>query len=83
MVSFLLAGISVIAAGLALLTSDVQRACMPALFGATMLAMVVSSVLYANAEGYSLGGLMVLVPITITRVIGVTLNGILYLKDER
>jgi len=56
---------------------------MPALFGATMLAMVVPSVLYANAEGYSLGGLMVLVPITITRVIGVTLNGILYLKDER
>jgi hypothetical protein len=77
---FIFVGISVIAAGLAFLTSGVQRARMTALFGATMLAMVVSSAIYGNAEGYSMGGLMVLVPITL--ISGVALSGILHLKDE-
>jgi hypothetical protein len=77
---FFLIGISVIAAGLAFLTSGVQLARMTALFGATMLLMVVSMAIYANSENYSMGGLLILVPITLMS--GVTLSGILHLKDE-
>ncbi len=77
---FLFIGMSVIAAGLAFLTSGAQQARMTALFGATMLSIVASMAIYSNAEGYSFGGLMILIPITLMS--GVTLSGILHWKDK-
>lgn len=76
---FIFIGISIIALGLAFLTSGAQRARMTVLLGATMLLMLVSLNLYSNAEGYATGTVVV-VPLTLMSL--VALSGILHLKDE-
>ena len=77
---FMFTGISVIAAGLAFLTSGVQRAKMTVLFGVTMALMIISVAVYSNAEGYSMGGPIILVPIALMSL--VTLSGILHIKAQ-
>lgn len=77
---FMFIGLSVIAAGLAFLTSGIQRAKMTVLFGVTMALMIISVAVYSNAEGYSMGGPIILVPIALMSL--VTLSGILHIKAE-
>ena len=77
---FMFIGFSVIAAGLAYLTSGMQRAKMTVLFGVTMALMIISVAVYSNAEGYSMGGPIILVPIALMSL--VTLSGILHIKEE-
>ena len=77
---FMFIGFSVIAAGLAFLTSGIQRAKMTVLFGVTMALMIISVAVYSNAEGYSMGGPIILVPIALMSL--VTLSGILHINEE-
>ena len=77
---FMFIGFSVIAAGLAFLSSAIQRAKMTVLFGVTMALMIISVAVYSNAEGYSMGGPIILVPIALMSL--VTLSGILHIKAE-
>ena len=77
---FMFIGRSVIAAGLAFLTSGIQRAKMTVLFGATMALMIISVAVYSSGEGYSMGGVGILIPIILMSL--VALSGILHIKEE-
>ena len=77
---FMFIGFSVIAAGLAFLTSGIQRAKMTVLFGATMALMIISVAVYSSGEGYSMGGVVILIPIILMSL--VALSGILHIKEE-
>ena len=77
---FMFIGLSVIAAGLAFLTSGIQRAKMTVLFGATMALMVISMAVYSSGEGYSMLGVGILIPIILMSL--VALSGILHIKEE-
>ena len=72
--------LSVIAAGLAFLTSGIQRAKMTVLFGATMALMIISVAVYSSGEGYSMLGVGILIPIILMSL--VALSGILHIKEE-
>ena len=77
---FMFIGLSVIAAGLAFLTSGIQRAKMTVLFGATMALMIISVAVYSSGEGYSMLGVGILIPIILMSL--VALSGILHIKEE-
>ena len=77
---FMFIGLSVIAAGLAFLTSGIQMAKMTVLFGATMALMIISVAVYSSGEGYSMLGGGILIPIILMSL--VALSGILHIKEE-
>jgi ABC-type multidrug transport system permease subunit len=77
---FMFIALSVIAAGLAFLTSGIQRAKMTVLFGATMALMIISVAVYSSGEGYSMLGVGILIPIILMSL--VALSGILHIKEE-
>ena len=72
--------LSIIAAGIALLTSGLARARMTTLLGVTMFGMMVIWLTYASSNDYDTGGAIIILPFAIFSRL--TLSGISNLKSS-